>query len=354
MFILLASLALQIQEMTVEEKIGQLFVVPACPLRGEDHVRDLEHLFNTYHIGGILLKQGDAASTVALLNRLPANLLRVADAEWGVSMRISDAVKYPRNQVLGAIEDPLLLASFGHQVGKECRLLGIDLNLAPVADVNTTLDSPIGTRSFGNNPYEVAWRACTVATAMQEEGVMACGKHFPNHGGTTADSHRDLPILHEMELVPFEALVKAGVKAILTSHLFYKPSEEIVTFSPSIVEGILRGRLGFEGLIITDALNMAAVEKEENCALKALLAGHDLLLYGDHISEVVDEILFELVPKAYQSILQAYHRGIVTDKMLDEHLLRILKVKKEHLPLEAPVLVTPEAEALKEKLLVSI
>lgn len=352
MFILIASLALQLQNMTVKEKIGQLFVVPACPLRGEDHLEDLQYLIDNYHIGGILLKQGDTASTVALLNKLPKDLLRIADAEWGVGMRVSDAVKFPKNNILGTVDDPLLLTRFGRQVGKECALLGIDMNLAPVADVNSNpLNPVIGTRSFGNNPELVALCACRVASAMQEEGIIATAKHFPGHGDTLVDSHYDLPMLYKMELLPFEALVKTGIKAIMTAHLFYAPAKEIVTFSPGIVEGVLRKSWGFKGLIITDALNMGAVVGDEEAALKALLAGHDLLLYGDHVTEVVDEILQLMVPEAYLTILEAYQEGIVTDEMLDAHVLRILEAKKQHRPLEVPVLITDEALALKEEIL---
>ena len=144
-----------VEQMSLEEKVGQLFVIPGCPERQDEHLQDLDHLFNDCHVGGVILKQGSSESYRKFLASLKTHLplIRVGDAEWGVSMRVSDAVRFPRNLTLGAIQDLSLIEKFGRQVGWECRQLGIDLNLAPVADINTNPLNPIiGTRSFVDDP----------------------------------------------------------------------------------------------------------------------------------------------------------------------------------------------------------
>lgn len=349
-----------VSKMTIEEKVGQLFIVPACPLRGEDHRKDLRYMIDHYHIGGIILKQGDPDSQVALINDLssPIPLLRVADAEWGVSMRLKNALKFPRNLTLGAIQDLSLLGRFGKQVGWECAQVGIDIDLAPVVDVNTNPLNPIiGTRSFGQDREEVAARGTIVMKEMQGEGILACAKHFPGHGDTSVDSHVDLPVIDKLELAPFKTMVENGVGCILTAHLYYKPSEEVVTFSRKIVSGILRDEWQFKGLIMTDALNMAALSKKYTpgeIALQAFFAGHDLLLWGDHISDAVDLLLRKSIPEAIEAVLLAANIGTISKQMLDEHVLRILKAKearglKTHFP-KPENLMTEEAKTLKRDL----
>jgi len=338
-----------VQRMSLEEKVGQLFIVPACPERGDDHLHDLRVLIEKYHIGGIILKQGTQESYRNLYEKLKApELLHCGDAEWGVSMRMRDGVKYPRNLTLGAIQDLSLLEEFGRQVGRECRQVGLHLNFAPVADVNTNPKNPIiGTRSFGEEPSEVAKRSNIVIQAMQEEGVTATVKHYPGHGATLKDSHVELPVIEEMELLPFQEAITHQVDCIMTAHLLYQPTHEVVTFSRDIVEKKLRDEFGFEGLIITDGLNMKAINQTGDTALKALQAGHDLLLYGDHISDEVDRLLRTLIPQAIESIKESVDRAA-----LDAHVIRIIRAKQKlirEIP-EARPLQSPEALALKKKL----
>ena len=335
-----------VQQMTIEEKVGQLFIVPACPDRHDYHLQDLETLFKDYHVDAIIYKQGTQKSYNDF--KLPPDILRVGDAEWGTSMRVKDAVKFPRNLTLGAIQDLSLIEKFGRQVGWECRQLGIDINLAPVADVNTNPKNPIiGTRSFGDDPERVALLVSTVVKAMQNTGTLACAKHFPGHGDVTVDPHFDLPTTRIGPLKPFQQ----NSAAILTAHL--QIDDEIVTFSPRIVHEILRNQLHYPGLIITDALNMKAVAKYEDAALRALKAGHDLLLYGDHISNEVDTILQTTVPSAIQCIVKAVKEGEYPESLLDEHVVRILEVKQK---LQARPAINPcdiatdEASQLKQTL----
>lgn len=344
--------------LTIEEKVGQLFVVPACPLREKIHRDDLRYLVEHYHIGGILLKQGTPQTQIDLINSLtsPIPLLRFADAEWGVSMRLSETLRFPKNLTLGAIQDLSLLSRFGKHLGWECAQVGIDINFAPVVDVNTNPLNPIiGMRSFGESTSEVAKRGCMVMTAMQEAGTGACGKHFPGHGETSVDSHLDLPTITNLELTPFKALVDQGISCIMSSHLLYE--NEVATFSPSLIEGILRKEWGYEGLISTDALGMGALTNyftSTEIAKKALLAGHDILLYGSHRPSIVDTILREDIPQAIEALVQGVKEGMISEETLDQHVRRILKAKearglRQHFP-QPQNLMTENAKILKREL----
>jgi beta-N-acetylhexosaminidase len=346
-----------VQQMSLEEKVGQLFVVPGCPQRGDDHLQDLHYLFNTCHVGGLIFKQGTQKSYRDFLTSLKTAmpLIRLGDAEWGTAMRVSDAVKFPRNLTLGAIQDLSLIEQFGRQVGWECRQLGIDINLAPVADVNINPLNPIiGMRSFGDNPEKVAQLVSIVIEAIQKEGVLACAKHFPDHGDVTVDSHQDLPTTTLKSLETFKAAVQAKVGALLTAHLLI--DKQVVTFSPELVHDLIRNQLQFPGLIITDGLNMKAISKYTQpgqAALDALKAGHDLLLYGDHLSEVVDKVLRVDVPQAISRIIQAVKEGEYEESLLNAHVVRIIETKQKlaQRPTvqEAPI-NTERAECLKQTL----
>ncbi|MGH2638126.1 MAG: glycoside hydrolase family 3 protein, partial [Rhabdochlamydiaceae bacterium] len=333
-------------------------MVPACPNRkDDDHCDNLQRLLTTYSIGGILLKEGTQHSCKTFLKKLQSqiSLLRVGDAEWGTSMRVTDAVKFPRNLTLGAIQDLSLIAKFGRQVGRECRQLGIDLNLAPVADTNTNpLNPVIGTRSFGDDPERVALLVSTVIQAMQDQDTFACAKHFPDHGSPSVDPHEDLPEIHGFCLEPFRAAIQVGVRAILTGHLLV--NTEIVTFSYNWVHALLRNQLKFRGLIITDALNMKAISKYREpgqAALDALKAGHDLLLYGSHLPEEVDRIIELDVPQNIARIVKAVQEGEYHLSLLDAHVLRIINIKKElgqRLLVQPTSIATEEAKLLAQTL----
>lgn len=338
-----------IQQMSIEEKVGQLFVVPACPERHDYHLKDLRALFENHHVGAIIYKQGTQESYRAM--ELPAGILRLGDAEWGPAMRVTDCVRYPRNLTLGAIQDVALIEEFGHRVGYECRQVGIDINLAPVADVNVNPKNPvIGARSFGDDPERVALLVAKVVEAMQAEGVLACVKHFPGHGDVVVDSHVDLPMSKLGPIEPF----RQDAGAVLTAHL--KIDGEVATFSPRIVHDILRNDLRFEGLVITDGLNMKAISKytkPEDAAFMALKAGHDLLLYGDHKSEAVDTLLQHDIPAAIRRIVKAVKEGEYPESLLDEHVVRILKVKQKlnaRPPVTHEPLATQAALHLKQTL----
>ncbi len=344
---------LPLHALDLDEKIGQLFIVPACELRGEDHMQDLRRLIQEHHIGGIILKQGTVQGQLALIEHLQQlssiPLLCVQDGEWGVAMRLSDAISFPKNMTLGAVQDLGLLYQLGLEIGRQCRIVGAHINLAPVVDVNSNPSNPIiGVRSFGDDPIQVALRGDLIMRGIQSQGVLACAKHFPGHGDTAVDSHVDLPIIHKPELYPFQHLIDSGVSCIMTAHLSI--GNETVTISPRIVTDLLQQQMHFHNLVITDALNMKALASFEEIAPRALLAGHDLLLYGDHIAPNIDQILRVTIPAAISSIKTAVLNGEISEELLDAHVNKILQIKQS---LPKPLLEemnTPEAYALKKKL----
>ncbi len=326
-----------LKTLTPEEKIGQLFVVPACPRFDS---KSLEKILATYHIGGVIVKQGHPKEQILFLNGLQEKaslpLLCSGDAEWGLGMRMEETLSFPKNEILGALEDRKLLYQVGKIIGEQCRTVGIHLNFAPVVDVNSNPDNTvIGARSFGADPHVVAECAVLMIQGMSDGGVLTCAKHFPGHGDTIVDSHVGLPLvphtrkrLEEVELVPFKAAVKGGVDAVMTAHILVPAFDPKM---PASLSAPTLEALDFEGLMITDALNMKALTKNytaEEIVVGALLAGHDLLLYGAHRYEDVEVILTKLIPVAYAALKKAYQQGIITDEILDYHVLKILRTKE--------------------------
>ncbi len=333
--------------MTLEEKVGQLFVVPACELREEEHKRDLEKLIRECHIGGLILKQGTPDGQVMLINHLQGvsdlPLLCVQDGEWGLQMRMSDILSFPKNLTLGAIQDNRLLYLLGQEIGWQCSLVGGHINTAPVVDVNTNPNNPIiHCRSFGEDPHAVAEKGLQIMLGIQSMGVLACAKHFPGHGGVAVDSHLELPRvlqtreqLEKVELLPFRTLIEGGIKTVMSAHMcvqaldgyFNRPA----TFSPEIIRDLLCSACGFEGLVISDALNMQAIGRyfdDARTAEHAFEAGHDLLLYGDHLAPEIDRILREQVPVAFCHLLRQFQTGELDRGELDCRVLKILRAKE--------------------------
>lgn len=334
-------------KMTLDQKIGQLFMVPACPLGGEKHKKELLDVIKKYHVGSVIVKASDSFSQVQFINELqefsPIALLVAADAEWGLGMRVTDAISYPRNLTLGAIQNEELLYHLGKEIGKECKITGVHINLAPVVDVNCNPMNPIiHMRSFGEDPKSVARKATLLMQGMQEMGILACAKHFPGHGDTAIDSHLDLPLidhpfnrLEEVELYPFREIISAGISCLMSAHLRVPSLEEEPlpsTLSYATMEKLAREKLGFNGLIISDALNMKALTNVYSAAEIALLAhkaGNDILLYGDHIAPNVEKILLDDVPKAFAALKHAYEKGELDEKQLSKRVLSILQYKEK-------------------------
>lgn len=355
-------------KMSLDEKIGQLFMAPFCPMRGEDHRSDWERLLRECHVGNAILKQADPESQIGGLRRLQGMsrwpLLAAADAEWGLAMRMKGTMGFPKQMTLGAVQDLGLIEKMGREIGRQARIVGIHINLAPVADVNVNSQNPvIGMRSFGDDPERVAERVVAYAKGLQAEGILACAKHFPGHGDTSVDSHFGLPILpfflerlEAMELPPFRKAVEAGVAAVMSAHVL-APSLDLAlpaSLSESCLQGLLREGMGFRGLIVSDALNMGAIADRfspEEAACLAKKASCDLLLYGTHIDEKLDEILRVQIPRAFAALKRAYKTGELEMRGLDESVLRILEAKEKIDPLfAAGSLQTEEAMALKKRL----
>lgn len=292
-----------LQEMTLEQKIGQFIIVPAQAERLEDgHFSALSDLLHEGLIGGVLLKSGKIEQQQQLISFLQSAtrfpLLIAADAENGLGMRMENAIAYPKNLTLGAITENTWIKKMGQEIGRQCRELGIHINFAPVVDVNTNPNNPIvHMRSFGDNVENVLHKASAYIEGMQEYGVTACIKHFPGHGDTDVDSHIGLPrISHDLgrlvstELQPFQKLISKDLRAVMTAHIQIPAFDQYypATLSRNLIQNYWKERQGYSGLMITDALNMKALTKSrtpEEIALRALFAGNDLLLYGDHVIE---------------------------------------------------------------------
>lgn len=342
-------------QLTLEEKIGQLFMVSTVAdpefLQGTAFGIDpatyqrinkgyIDRLIKEFHIGGIIFQRlSTPAALVSAINHYQAvnkksnkvPLLIGQDLEWGLTMRLVDVVRFPHNMTLGALSDDTLLYAMGKEIGRQCKLLGVHLDFAPVVDINTNPANPIiGDRSFGEDKELVVRKGTAIMKGLQDSGIIACAKHFPGHGDTSKDSHLTLPIvLHEherlfsTELYPFRELIKKGVKAIMTAHLdvpALQPQRCPSSLSRAIVTHLLHAQLKFQGLTVTDGLDMKGVCQDKSpgsVELQALLAGNDILLCPKH------------VPEAVALIKKAIADGTLSERELDDHVKRILHAKQD-------------------------
>lgn len=295
-----------LNNMTVDEKIGQLFMVQAYSNKDEKHTKEIIDLMRNYHIGSLIFMQGTPEKQAVLTNIYQAvskvPLLIGLDAEWGLDMRLKKTFRYPWNMTLGAVRDNRLIEQFGVQLGKHCKRLGIHINFAPVVDVNTNPKNPIiGNRSFGENKFNVTEKAIAFTKGMQSQKVLANAKHFPGHGDTATDSHHTLPVINfdktrldTLELYPYKKLFDENLASVMTAHLSIpnlEPNKKLPSsLSKKIVTDLLIHQLGFLGLIITDGLNMkgaANYSSPSEINLAAILAGNDLLLIPHEIPATV-------------------------------------------------------------------
>jgi beta-glucosidase-like glycosyl hydrolase len=331
---------------SLEEKVGALFVAPACPLHGPEHEEALVALMQKCHIRNLLIKQGNPALQIAFLQRVQAAvgepLFVMADYEWGLAMMMKEVKPFPKAKILGKTTSLVEIEAVGLQIAKDALSVGVHMNLAPVADVNNNpLNIVIGDRSFGDDPAHVADCVRAMVRGLQNGGVYATAKHFPGHGDTGVDSHLALPTipfdeerLSAVELVPFRAAIQENVAAIMTGHLLvpHIDSKYPASLSRIWMEEYLRGALGFKGVIITDALNMKALtERYEHgdIAFLAVRGGADLLLYGDHRSDEVKELIHVAIPAAYERLLHAYREGYLSLEELDQKVERMSRLTTE-------------------------
>jgi beta-glucosidase-like glycosyl hydrolase/CubicO group peptidase (beta-lactamase class C family) len=321
----------QLHRMSLEEKIGQLFMVPAYSSPTRLNKTEIEKWIIQYHIGGIIFMQGSPERQVALTNhyqslsRIP--LVIAMDAEWGPAMRLDSLPRYPNALTLGAVPEDSLVYKVARAIARQCRRLGVHINFAPVADINSNPENPvIGFRAFGANRHRVTQLSLLFMHGLQDEGIVAVAKHFPGHGDTYIDSHFDLPTLphalprlDSVELYPFRHLIREGVMGIMIGHLLVPALDTFTaTVSYQIQAGLLREKLGFQGLIFSDALNMKAVSlyfPPGELEIRALEAGADMLLYVEN------------VPVVFNAIHQAVMEGRLSEELLTEKVRRLLLLK---------------------------
>jgi beta-glucosidase-like glycosyl hydrolase/CubicO group peptidase (beta-lactamase class C family) len=357
----------QMEKLTPEERLGQLvFPLYYMPDATEANLNSITRDIKENHFGGILLSKGTMATHAKLVNHiqkvaeeegLPPMMICI-DGEWGLAMRLKDAIKYPRNAALGKINEDVrdtLCYMYGYEVGRQCRELGIHVNFAPVLDVNTNPKNPvIGNRSFGNNPELVSLAASSYARGLEDAGVLAVGKHFPGHGDTKTDSHKTLPILNhsikrlnEVELPPFQHYINQGLGGIMTAHLDVPALAEKkgmpATVSKKIITNVLRNTMHFNGLIFTDGLAMVGAKYKDIC-INALLAGNDILLQPTPQKTQMAALQKALL-KGYKG--NGYKlKAEEFQQMIDEKCRRVLEWKYA-LGLNEPQSV--ETEGLKER-----
>ncbi|HFB61993.1 MAG TPA: hypothetical protein ENJ69_03315, partial [Bacteroidetes bacterium] len=303
------------QSLTPEQRIGQLIITRANnPHKPYDP--QVGQYIKKYDLGGVSFLAGDPVKQAVQTNRwnrLAITPLFVAmDAEWGPAMRLKGTVHYPYQMTLGAInKSDSLLYVMGRQIGEQCRRMGIHINFAPVVDVNSNPENPvIGMRSFGSNPQQVAEKAFQYIRGMEDAGLIACAKHFPGHGDTYQDSHKTLPLVSDTKkeiektaLLPYRYLFgrQPEVSAVMVAHLSVPALEKKknlpTSLSHRVVTGLLKEQMHFDGLVITDALDMKGVSLRYNngeAALKAFLAGNDILLTPNNIPAAISKIKAEV------------------------------------------------------------
>ena len=321
-------------KLSMDERIGQLYIVALYTNKDQNHISGVRKLVEQERIGGIILMQDDAEQEIALVNefqkksRVP--MLFGMDAEWGLYQRIKTAHKFPWAMTLGAIQDNNLVYEMASKIAEDAKKMGIYWNFAPVVDVNTNPKNPIiGNRSFGSDVQNVIAKSLAYAQGLQDNGVLAAIKHFPGHGDTDVDSHLDLPVvkhslerLNKIELAPFKALMDKKIGGAMIAHLYVPQLEKgkniPASISYDIVTNLLKNKFRYEGLVITDALNMNAVAKKYPAGeldLRAFKAGNDILLFSQD------------VPTGKKLIKEAIQKGEISEKRLEESVKKILKTK---------------------------
>ena len=338
LLLLLASQALAaadvdslLSTMSRREKIAQL-IIEAIDSKESPELRARQEGWIREGLGGLIVMDDGLVDNIQMVNELQS-LARIPmivsiDGEWGAAMRYYEYAAFPRAMQLGALTDTLLVEQAGRRIGEELHALKIFVNYAPVVDVNNNPANPvINTRSFGENPWKVARMGAAYLRGMQGAGVFGSAKHFPGHGDTDVDSHKGLPVLlfdrarlDSLELVPFRRLIAEGTAMVMVGHLSIPSLDSTGTpasISKPIVTGLLREKLGFDGIIITDALGMEGVaEGNANAALLAYQAGADILLMPQDTRETID------------ALDAAFRKGELDEADLNTRVRRVLQLKE--------------------------
>lgn len=355
-----------LKKLTPDERISQLIMVAAWSNKDSVHIKDIRKMIVDWGIGGVCFFQGGPIRQSLLTNdyqKLSKVPLMVGiDGEWGLAMRLDSTTRFPRQMTTSAIRDTSLIYEMGKEIARQCKLMGIHVNFAPDADVNNNpLNPVIGSRSFGDDPDDVCRKSLLYMRGMQDQNVLATGKHFPGHGNADTDSHLALPVISQtragldsVELPPFKRLIDEGVGSIMVAHLNVPALDTTQgipsTLSSPIVTGLLKKEMGFKGLIFTDALNMKGVSAKYKPGIVdklALLSGNDVLLYCEDVHKAVEEIHL------------AIQNCEITQEEVDERAKKVLMVKywtglNNYRPIDTTDLYknlnSPEAQLLQSKM----
>lgn len=357
-----------VKGMTFKQQLAQTLMVPAWsrelkvdePLDSLQYQRRLLYQIRELGVGGVIFFQGNPLNQIYLTNyyqqESPLPLLIGIDGEWGPAMRLSTMEKYPFQMTLGATYNANLAFQTGRSMGEQCKRLGIHINFTPSVDVNIEPNNPIiGFRSFGSEPHNVSIMAATLARGMQQQGVLASAKHFPGHGDTKTDSHKELPVVEKslsdllkQDIAPFEHMISQRVASIMVAHLKVKSIDTVSplpsSISPKYVSQWLRKDLGYAGLIITDALNMKGVAKmgsPADVALLALKAGNDIILFPEDVLGFLD------------SAEKSRQKGEIDSAEIAERVIRLIATKYDlglfHNRFVDPVNIDAELTQIKDK-----
>ena len=317
----------RVSNMTLKEKIAQLFIYTVSPFNTQSNKKIIYTAVKDYKVGGLLFSGGQLTNQ-ALLTNYAQSIAQIPlfisfDGEWGLAMRLKNMPTFPRNRVLGAIQDNELIYEYGREVARQCREIGVHINFAPVADIdNNPLNPVINTRSFGGDVRNVAEKVIAYSRGLEDGGVLSVSKHFPGHGDTNVDSHKSLPILNfdrqrldSVEFVPFRQAVKAGLGGMMVGHLNVPALGAGPASLSKPVINVLKDELGFDGLIFTDALLMKGVANNDNLCSKALIAGNDILLVPNNLKKCMDDVLM------------AVKEGKITEKEITDKCRKVLTYK---------------------------
>ena len=320
--------------LSIKEKIGQLYMIQVFSNQDQKTKAAVLSQITEHHIGGVIYSKGGPVRQANFNNELQAAskipLLVGMDAEWGLSMRLDSTYAFPWNMTLGAVKDLELIRQTGEQIGEHCKRIGVHFNFAPVVDINTNPNNPIiGNRSFGEDKEAVTLQSLAFMEGMQSAGVLANAKHFPGHGDTSSDSHKTLPTIDfsekridSVELHPYKKLISKGLSSVMVAHLNV-PNLDPRTNYPSslsypIVTELLKEKLGFKGLIFTDALSMKGASNFSapgEIDLQAFLAGNDVMLMSNDVSQGVD------------ALFKAVESGVISEERLAHSVKKILSAK---------------------------
>jgi beta-glucosidase-like glycosyl hydrolase len=325
-----------LNNMTLDEKIGQLLMIPVYSNKNDKYYSDIDYLISRFHIGGIIFFQGKPSRQAELTNRFQnkskIRLFVGMDAEWGMSMRLDSIKPLPRKITLGAVQDNRLIYNAGAEIARQFKTTGMHINFAPVLDVNNNPENPvINIRSFGEDPNVVSEKGIAFMKGMQDNGIIAVGKHFPGHGDTGTDSHYALPVIHHnksrldsLELLPFKNAIRYGIKGIMVAHLNIPALESTPglpsTLSTNIVTDLLKEDLQYRNLIFTDAMNMKGITSifpEGIRELEAFKAGNDMILMPVN------------VPAVLKSFKSALYEKKISESEITERVRKILIAKYE-------------------------